>query len=86
MRIQNDTIYVDPTIEQTDLKELHQFLLENCKNMERVRLDNQLPIATSGFISLIISLKNGDASLDVDFLDKNKEISLSGIGDLEIKY
>jgi hypothetical protein len=86
MRLQGDTLFIDPTTEQTDLKEIHQFLLENYRDIKFIKLDNDSAIVSSGLISLLISLKITDDNITIEFLDRNKEISLVGLGNLEIKY
>jgi hypothetical protein len=87
MRISDGILFIDPTIEQTDLKELYTYIQENYKSISSVSFDNNEPIVSSGLISLLISLKLTNDNISIDFLEKNnKEINLSGIGNLEIIY
>jgi translation elongation factor EF-1beta len=86
MKIENGTLLINPTIPQTDLEVLYSYVKENLNNFKRVEFENDEPIATSGLISLIVSLQKSDSQLEVDLIKKEEEITLAGIGLCEFNF
>jgi translation elongation factor EF-1beta len=86
MKIENGTLLINPTITQTDLESLYTYIKENISDVKKIEFENDEPIATSGLISMIISLQLSQDNIEINLINRKEEMRLPGIGLCEFDF
>jgi translation elongation factor EF-1beta len=86
MKIENGILTINPTIPQTDLEELYKYIKDNISDVKKIEFENNEPIATSGLISMIVSLQISENNIEIDLIKRKQEMQLAGIGLCEFDF
>jgi len=81
MKLENKVLFLDPSIDQEQLQKLVDELKVHIDEIEEVVIEDRQAIATSGLISLLMSLKNTKESIKIPYLD-GENYNFAGIGNV----
>jgi len=81
MKLENKVLFLDPSIDQEQLQTLVDELKVHIDEIEEVVIEDRQAIATSGLISLLMSLKNTKESIKIPYLD-GENYNFAGIGNV----